>query len=196
MLIVLSFCISLASFAQEPKAILTSAEAPRLQGVWKSEAPEKMNASVYWTQEIQFTLGRWERTVFFSNTFDFKKVILIYRSEGPYELKNGTNPESSWRLDLKVARRALHPQQKHPALTRSLGIDTCAAGSRSEVDIKNGCGLFPAIEKCPVEYQAVESRDGKLRLGIVADPKGPPMAGACDEAVRPQRAVLTLKRVN
>ena len=174
----------------EPKAALISKEAPRIKGIWKSLNPEKTSKGLYLTREFQFTLARWEETIFFSQTADMKKVILIYRAEGPYEFKNAVN-ESAWALNMKVSRRALNLQTPNPAALKAIGANGCPMNKKSETSIAQGCGIFPAISKCPVEFEIVETKNNQLFLGDheVAD-------FVCAETKRPTSVGLPMKHIN
>lgn len=182
--------------AETPQAVLTSQEAPRLTGIWKSEAPRSLAPGVFYTQEIQFTLSRWERTLVFANNADMKKIFLISRSEGPFELKKGADEKAPWLLNLKVSRRALNLMQKQSSGLKALGASGCPLVHKREVEIPNGCGIFPGVEKCPVEYQIAETKDGKLRLGNPPEGAANTFNGFCDEQKRPALLDLSLKRIN
>ena len=174
----------------EPKAALISKEAPRIKGIWKSLNPEKTPKGIYLTREFQFTLSRWEETIFFSQTADMKKVILIYRAEGPYELKNAAT-ETAWALNMRVSRRALNLQNSVPSALKEIGANGCPMTKKSETSIAAGCGIFPAVSKCPIEYELVETKNNQLFLGNheVAD-------FPCAETKRPTSVGLPLKHIN
>ena len=190
MLIPLLF--SLTASAAEVEAVVTAPHAPRVQGLWKSLEPEKIGSNVYATKEIEFTLSRWQETIFFAQDSDMKKVFLIHRSEGPFELKAGAEG-APWKLDLKVSRRALNLQRPSPALASTLGIRGCGLLPKKEVTVEiDSCGAFPATSKCPVEYEIVQNKDGRLYLGghAMNDFK-------CSEAQRPSTLEpLGLKKVH
>jgi len=163
--LILFLLISAFSLASWSQPALSDADAPRLRGMWRSENPERVMSGVYATREFEFTLSRWQETIFFSPDADMKRIVLIYRAEGPFEMKSTGDEKAPWNLDLKLSRRVLNLQRADPKLLKALEMKSCGLISKKEVPIESGgCGVFPTLQNCPVEYEIVQQKESRLFL--------------------------------
>jgi hypothetical protein len=168
---------------------LTTPEAPRLPGTWKSPQPEIIGKNLYVTREIHFTLNRWDETLVFAADKDMKKETLIARAEGSYDLKK-TDSEV-WALDLQVSRRALNLQAANPGMLKDLKASSCGLSKKHELDIsRTGCGVFPSVATCGTRFESVAQKDGQLMIGTHS-----PIENACALDQRPQDVNASLKHV-
>lgn len=148
-----------------------------LLGSWKLEA-ERTNSRGQWVnQEYRFTQNRFEMVQTTSLDKDFKKIQLVHRTEGIYQVIS-EGPISY--LNFQITGSYLKLAKGAKSL-KSLGIQNCQLKPGQEVllDTKS-CADFASIKDCNRSFDIVKISESIIELG-----KKPNFLRVCSEKNRP-----------
>lgn len=133
-----------------------------LQGAWKIEEAKSNGRGQWVNQEYRFTQNRFELVQTIALDQDFKKIQLVHRIEGIYQLI--PQAQSNY-LNMQITASYLKHVKGSKSL-KSLGVQECQLKPGQEIllDTKS-CGNFMSIKECGQSFDIVKINASSIELG-------------------------------
>ena len=144
-----------------------SSEPPVLDGTWKSPLPERAGNGRYSIRELRFFGPNWEMKYTLADSKSMSKPLFTYKATGTYQLQNSSRRiPGAYLIIYRFQKKNLEILVQDKKIRKEFGFDSCQGISSGENDIStHGCGLFPRISECQVDYDLIRQKENKLEIG-------------------------------
>lgn len=173
--------------------IVYSDRPPVLDGKWKSIAPERAGNGRYAIREYSFQNKSWQMKYTLAEDKKMTKVLFEYAASGIFQIQNPSKRIPGAHLVYyRFQKKSLRVQTRDKKILKEYGFDSCPNLSSEETDIgTHGCGLFPRLSECLIDYDLVRQHQDRLELGDKFAE-----FSSCTEDKRPVALGFVLEKIN
>lgn len=165
--LMISACASNQKTEAPKSAVIVEPALPNLRGNWRSSEPEMIAKGLFSTREYRINQSRYEMVYSLASDKDMKKLLMVYRAEGPYTVEAPSVSVPGANLaTFKASRRFLKLKSRDPKLVKVLGLEKCNLVPNQEIDVtEKGCGIVESVAECGQEFNLVKLDNEQLFLG-------------------------------
>lgn len=149
------------------KQIQYSSTPPILEGTWKTKVPDRAGNGRYSVREMSFKENTWDLKYTLADDNKMAKILFTYKAQGTFQLQNPSKRiPGVYLITYQFQKKTLQIATQDRKILKEFGFDSCKLTANQEANIDlTGCGIFPKISECKIDYDLVRQHQNKLEIG-------------------------------